>query len=498
MRYFFVSLFIGLSLQSSFAHCHAFSIQLYVSESANFSQTNLEYDVRIVTLRERGPLCDDFGRWKFKVFSSCEYEEHFAFLQSQVPFDSTSQNCFPISEVAGTHTYFGKTLNREVFEGVINLDSFSCNDIRVQIDRGSGYYSNIYLGDSLGVRMATSVSFHKGWPLRNTAYVDSSLSVFEACLGKRHFVRPFIRTHDSIIIRVVKPHWYYEYQGTIGRNEKDFKPGLSTNKPIVSSSFTPIDFNTAFDFTPTDTGLMVIPLEMTEWAIDTVFHLWYRKAITYWQMPVYVSDSCIFSSSQSSSAFATDTIQHSCGDSLLVPFKTSVASHFVSPDGSDFKFHHPQGFPSIVKSAEAVGRGVYADTVMLDVQFLKDGIYEMRVVNGNDGNSLLSQCGDQVPSYQKVFIQVSGCSQVGMDEEGFKRLSLYPNPAQDVIRLSANESFFRDIKEVEIFSTVGEKLLSRKIRDGEELSEVQIDISSLTSGVYFLRLGGEMMSFVKE
>ncbi len=64
--------------------------------------------------------------------------------------------------------------------------------------------------------------------------------------------------------------------------------------------------------------------------------------------------------------------------------------------------------------------------------------------------------------------------------------SIYPNPTNSKVNIKSESKF----EEVEIYNVLGQKVLSSKILDNQE-----IDMSSLTSGTYFLKLKSE--SFVK-
>ena len=68
--------------------------------------------------------------------------------------------------------------------------------------------------------------------------------------------------------------------------------------------------------------------------------------------------------------------------------------------------------------------------------------------------------------------------------------SIYPNPAQHIINIK-----YAGLKEVWIYSVLGEKVLSSK--------EQKIDISQLKKGIYIVKIEGPLLEsvttkFIKE
>ncbi|MCB0465170.1 MAG: T9SS type A sorting domain-containing protein [Aequorivita sp.] len=68
---------------------------------------------------------------------------------------------------------------------------------------------------------------------------------------------------------------------------------------------------------------------------------------------------------------------------------------------------------------------------------------------------------------------------IGIDENSFEGFKFYPNPAQDVLNLSANNT----IESVSMFSLLGQKVLETSINQ----NETSINIASLTPGVYIMK-----------
>lgn len=77
----------------------------------------------------------------------------------------------------------------------------------------------------------------------------------------------------------------------------------------------------------------------------------------------------------------------------------------------------------------------------------------------------------------------------GVDEEGFENVSLYPNPANDKIRIEGLEGEH----EISIFNAMGMKVMAGTLQD-----EGEIHIDELSAGLYLLRIDEKYtMRFVK-
>jgi hypothetical protein len=74
---------------------------------------------------------------------------------------------------------------------------------------------------------------------------------------------------------------------------------------------------------------------------------------------------------------------------------------------------------------------------------------------------------------------------VGINEQQEKKLLLYPNPATDEISVDISEKAYGS--NLAIINIEGQQLITRQITE----PKTQIDISTLPSGVYIVRLTGE-------
>ena len=89
--------------------------------------------------------------------------------------------------------------------------------------------------------------------------------------------------------------------------------------------------------------------------------------------------------------------------------------------------------------------------------------------------------------YDNISLQEAVLS---VDDFLVANLKVYPNPANDVINIGSNDT---QISEVILYDILGTKVLSQN-----ELSNNRLDISGLTSGVYFMKIGANGNSITRK
>jgi len=89
--------------------------------------------------------------------------------------------------------------------------------------------------------------------------------------------------------------------------------------------------------------------------------------------------------------------------------------------------------------------------------------------------------------YDNISLQADALS---VDEFSTTSLKVYPNPANDVINIGSNDT---QISEVILYDILGTKVLSQN-----ELSNNRLDISGLTSGVYFMKISANGNSITRK
>jgi uncharacterized repeat protein (TIGR01451 family) len=104
------------------------------------------------------------------------------------------------------------------------------------------------------------------------------------------------------------------------------------------------------------------------------------------------------------------------------------------------------------------------------------------------------QIGDVIPNTAEIYFDFNPAiitntwtttfvENLGLDDEAFNSLSVYPNPAKDKLHIS-NYSI---ITAIEITSVLGKQVLSKTTNK----TSLEVDISTFTSGVYFVKIKNE-------
>lgn len=121
-------------------------------------------------------------------------------------------------------------------------------------------------------------------------------------------------------------------------------------------------------------------------------------------------------------------------------------------------------------------------------------IFERVDVNSAVGTYTLtvSHKGTLGANGQRFSLIVSGAN-LTLNNDDFKAnsFSLYPNPANDILNVQFSEVLTDDVK-YEVYDITGKKILN------SELKNNSIDISTLQSGIYFLKLINDDESLIKK
>jgi Secretion system C-terminal sorting domain len=89
---------------------------------------------------------------------------------------------------------------------------------------------------------------------------------------------------------------------------------------------------------------------------------------------------------------------------------------------------------------------------------------------------------------QKItFSNTLGVTTFGQNENN---LTLYPNPASDLIKIGANSN---DVMEVKMYTLTGQL-----VQQGKYFPNEAIDISELSGGIYLIQANGVTFKFVKK
>ena len=115
------------------------------------------------------------------------------------------------------------------------------------------------------------------------------------------------------------------------------------------------------------------------------------------------------------------------------------------------------------------------------------------------------QIGDVIPNTAEIYFDFNPAiitntwtttfvENLGLDDEAINSLSVYPNPAKDKLHIYNNSI----ITSIEITSVLGKQVLTKTTNK----TSLEIDISTFTSGVYFVKIKNEnaekTIKFIKE
>jgi M6 family metalloprotease-like protein len=130
-----------------------------------------------------------------------------------------------------------------------------------------------------------------------------------------------------------------------------------------------------------------------------------------------------------------------------------------------------------------------------------NGSFTVRTALQNTGTSsrtcLFRVYNQGYDFWETVTITQNGC--VGINEtEQNTAIKIYPSPTNGKLRVTGYELRISDNRtsDIEIFDIVGKKQESRISEIGQ--SEIEIDISHLASGLYFLKVDGKAYKIVKQ
>lgn len=103
-----------------------------------------------------------------------------------------------------------------------------------------------------------------------------------------------------------------------------------------------------------------------------------------------------------------------------------------------------------------------------------------------------SICGESAESEPlEIFL-----SHIGLDENLFNTLSIYPNPSDDIVNIKM-EGFDNSKALIYIYNVLGEQIYAREESAGPEGISTQIDISNFSKGVYIFRIITGNDSYIK-
>jgi hypothetical protein len=110
------------------------------------------------------------------------------------------------------------------------------------------------------------------------------------------------------------------------------------------------------------------------------------------------------------------------------------------------------------------------------------------------GTYLCKVTYDSLPDLVLVSDTVVLPSPLGIVHSGIENIKVYPNPTQDILNIRTGQEL-KGIYRLEILSLSGRSMLMQSVRGGET---VQLRLSNLSKGIYFVRISNANASFVRK
>lgn len=301
------------------------------------------------------------------------------------------------------------------------------------------------------------------------------------------------RDNDSLVYHLISP----KTGAGCTYNDIPHEFGYSTLQPITTTppqSATFSNQTAVFSGIPATAELNQIAIRVEEYRFDSASFNWQKIGGTLIDFPLYVvpnlslaqSAGTMLNYNASNLSLNPNTgayeLNVDCADTLIpIRYVNNLECNTISPDGTDFRILDPDGqpFPIIAArfSCDNLNR-----TKIISLQpafnFTKNGRYVLTYKTGNDGNGIVTSCGVSSVEGDSIVINVSGCSNVGLNENTSTKIDVFPNPTSGIIYFSQNGlttdlAFnLNDLSGKQLYSGVNNHL----------------NISELPSGIYLLSL----------
>lgn len=242
---------------------------------------------------------------------------------------------------------------------------------------------------------------------------------------------------------------------TAANNPIAWASGYSTAQPMTTANgFNLNPSNGTFFFEPTTVETVVLKIVVKEYRYDSSFQLYYQVGEVFRELQVPVVSNCnpqatagisidstvtspttglpagtaLYSLDSLKQAFGITKIgnvvngngktrlpivPYECFDSVVtVEFNTGLVCDSFSVDGSEFRIIGPDG---VLRPVVGVNTNCDLDLLTRSVDLLLHksldtaGDFLLYIKTGNDGNSLLNECGYPVDSFFSIIIRVDTC-----------------------------------------------------------------------------------------
>ncbi len=278
-----------------------------------------------------------------------------------------------------------------------------------------------------------------------------------------------------------------------------FNTGFSLVSPMRTLSGIHLDPSTGLlSFTPSQPEIDVIHIVATEYRLNHATQQHYIVGASEMDIQISITPSCrkedgfwLFDSTATS-------LNVLCGDTLLkIDSKRKFLKASLSPDGSDFALINSQGNLVPIISAHIDSSNTHdleASSFWLRLHnpISYNDTLTLFTRKGNDFNSLINTCANELVAGDSLMIISSGCStRVGESEHFLDPFHLYPNPVTDKLLVSLPQNILNG--KIYVFDLNGKLLLVDAFL-GENQPSVVLDF--LPAGVYIIKATSDQWSQV--
>jgi|GEM_PF-4360415 len=245
----------------------------------------------------------------------------------------------------------------------------------------------------------------------NNSPVFSNIPVVVWCLGKEHVYDSGISEADgdSLHFELTTPQSLNNMVICDPNNPSPYD--VTYNGSYTAANFISSSTGVSFDplsgvitFTPNLIQTTIVDLTVKEYRNGTLIGTTTRA------IEVFISPNCASSIPEfitSTIAGTPDAVEAFCGDSIIVlPIDRNIFCSSAAADASDFLAWDINGQPLTILAVQPVNCSpVYSASVKIafDRKLMK-GVSKIWTMTGTDGNTLLSECGDQMLTADTVNI----------------------------------------------------------------------------------------------
>lgn len=343
---------------------------------------------------------------------------------------------------------------------------------------------------------------------------------------------------DSLVYTLAHPEDISDFFNTCGPSvSATYNPGFSYLNPIPGSP--PLQLNASNGFCsikPAQQGSFYLKVEVEDWRFDPLIGVYVKVGTSIREVMTAVVAQCgqnstggiyldqgtsfisglnYYSSTQADSlinAYNLNQIARDSSQGALVPVLNALSCPapeielvFNKPilcssiNLSDFRLVAPDSTPiPVIGIIDSCSNSVSTKVRLQPIQPLNsDGNFLLQIKVGNDGNTLIDVCGNELLEFSSLIIPISGCSGVGLNEWPaswwVSNRVLRRTPAQ--ASFTAHAPGFDGYFALRVFNQVGQQVY----QDIQFPNQGKWDAQGLSTGVYIYQLEslGQGSSYLK-